>query len=64
MTFQEFTNNVKNSSIALRENYQALEFLAENTDLASEAMNTIQNQQKTYWWQSIIYRKTSYIQPR
>ena len=44
--FQEFTNNIKNSSIALRENYQALEFLSENTDMASEAMNAIQNQQR------------------
>lgn len=44
--FEKFNKEVEQSSIAMRENYQALKLLAENTEYAADAMSKIQEIQQ------------------
>jgi TP901 family phage tail tape measure protein len=44
--FVRMQNNLRNTNVALRENYDALKNLAENTDIASTALNKIQEAQQ------------------
>jgi TP901 family phage tail tape measure protein len=44
--FVRMQNNLRNTNVALRENYDALKHLAENTEVASAALNKIQEAQQ------------------
>jgi TP901 family phage tail tape measure protein len=44
--FVEMQNNLRSTNVALRENFDALKNLAENSDLASAALNKIQEAQQ------------------